>query len=109
MLLQNLWNEHGLTNGVNGIVKYIVYKEGITPPKLPSFVLVYFPQYTGPSFHPTEEQLVPIVPILRNWYESKSEHPSMQSPYTKVKDRLLIKSLSILEIMNLLLVLHTLH
>ena len=80
MLLQNLWNEHGLTNGANGIVKYIVYKEGITPPKLPSFVLVYFPQYTGPSFHPTEEKLVPIAPILRNWYESKTEHHRIMIP-----------------------------
>ena len=80
MLLSNLWNEHGLTNGANGIVKYIIYKEGITPPKLPSFVLVYFPQYTGPSFHPIEEKLVPIVPILRNWYESKTEHHRIMLP-----------------------------
>ena len=50
------------------------------PPKLPSFVLVYFPQYTGPSFHPTEEKLVPIVPVLRNWYESKTEHHRIMLP-----------------------------
>ena len=80
MLLQNLWSDHGLTNGANGFVKYIVYKDGIQPPKLPSFVLVYFPQYTGPSFHPSEEKLVPIVPVLRNWYESKTEHHRTMLP-----------------------------
>jgi ATP-dependent DNA helicase PIF1 len=80
MLLQNLWNHHGLTNGANGFVRYIIYKEGVQPPKLPSFVLVYFPQYTGPSFHPTEEKLVPIVPVLRNWFESRTEHHRTMLP-----------------------------
>ena len=74
MLLSNLWNKHGLTNGANGIVRYIVYEKDKKPPSLPSFVLVYFPDYTGPSFHDSEEKLVPIVPITRKWFESKAEH-----------------------------------
>ena len=73
MLTANLWKKHGLLNGANGIVKYICYDDGDVPPALPAFVLVYFPQYTGPSFHPKEEKLVPIVKVTRNWYESKSE------------------------------------
>ena len=80
MLLQNLWSDQGLTNGANGFVKYIVYKEGNLPPKLPAFVLVYYPHFTGPSFHPTEEKLVPIVPVLRNWFESKTEHHRIMLP-----------------------------
>ena len=80
MLLQNLWSDCGLTNGANGYVKYIVYKEGLQPPKLPSFVLVHFPEYTGPSFHPTEEKLVPIVPVTRNCYESKTEYQRTMLP-----------------------------
>ena len=74
MLVSNLWNEQGLTNGANGFVRYIVYDQNLKPPNLPNFVLVYFPQYTGPSFYydgTTNEELVPIAPVTRNWYESK--------------------------------------
>ena len=82
MLLSNLWKEHGLTNGANGYVKYIVYDENKAPPKLPAFVLVHFPQYTGPSFHPKEEKIVPIVPVQRKWYESRAEHSRLMVPLT---------------------------
>ena len=71
MLLANIWKEKGLTNGANGYVKYIVYKEGEKPPQLPRFVLVYFPQYTGPSFIPGQDGIVPIEPLTRTWNESK--------------------------------------
>ena len=74
MLLSNLWNKHGLTNGANGIVKYIVYEKDKKPPNLPAYVLVYFPDYTGPSFLDSEDKVVPIVPITRKWFESKTEH-----------------------------------
>ena len=80
MLLANLWSEHGLTNGANGIVKYIVYEKDKKPPSLPSYVIVYFPDYTGSSFHDTEEKLVPIVPIMKKWYESKAEHYRIMLP-----------------------------
>ena len=69
MLLANIWKEKGLTNGANGYVKYIVYKEGEKPPQLPHFVLVYFPQYTGPSFIPGQDGIVPIEPLTRTWNE----------------------------------------
>ena len=80
MLLSNLWKEHGLTKGANGFVRYIVYDEDKAPPKLPAFLLVYFPQYTGPSFHPKEEKIVPIVPVLRKWYDSRVEHNRTMLP-----------------------------
>ena len=82
MLLSNLWKEHGLTNGANGYVKYIVYDEDKEPPKLPAFVLVYFPQYTGPSFHPKEEKIVPIAPVQRKWYVSSAEYSRRMIPLT---------------------------
>ena len=80
MLLTNLWNEPGLTNGAIGIVQNIVYEQGKQPPDLPLFVLVKFDQYTGPSFHPKEEKLVPIAPVLRKWFESKVEHNRIMLP-----------------------------
>ena len=82
MLLSNLWKEVGLTNGANGFVKYIVYDEDKAPPKLPAFILVYFPQYTGPSFHPKEEKIVPIAPVFRKWFDSKVEHNRTMLPIT---------------------------
>ena len=82
MLLSNIWKDCGLTNGANGIVKYIVYDEGTGPPKLPACVLVHFPQYTGPSFHPTEEKIVPIVPVFRKWHDYKVEHNRTMLPVT---------------------------
>ena len=82
MLLSNLWSEHGLTNGANGFVRYIVYEKGKKPPALPAFVLVYFPEYTGPSFHDTEEKLVPIVPQMRKWYSRQTEHYRLMLPLT---------------------------
>ena len=83
MLLANLWKEQGLTNGANGFVRYIIYDENLRPPKLPTCVLVYFPQYTGPSFFPddpTKEKLVPIVPVQRSWYEKTKEHQRIMLP-----------------------------
>ena len=80
MLLSNLWKEYGLTNGANGIVKYIVYDIDVKPPKLPAFVLVEFPQYTGPSFHPSEEKLVPIAPVTRYWHHFQHEHHRIMLP-----------------------------
>ena len=77
-----MWNDHiygitfkGLTNGANGRVRYIVYDQGSRPPELPNFVLIYFPQYKGPTFFTdvTGEKLVPIAPVTRNWYDSKVE------------------------------------
>ncbi|CAL4095220.1 unnamed protein product [Meganyctiphanes norvegica] len=84
MLLTNLWNEPGLTNGANGIVQYIVYEQGTQPTDLPLFLLVKFDQYTGPSFHPKEEKLVPIAPVMRKWIESKVEHNRIMLPLIPV-------------------------
>ena len=52
------------------------------PPSLPAFVLVKFPKYTGPSFHPKEAKIVPIVPVLRKWHDSRVEHNRTMLPIT---------------------------
>ena len=83
MLLSNLWNEQGLTNGANWRVRYIVYDQGSRPPELPNFVLIYFPEYKGPPFFTdvtTKEKLVPIAPVTRNWYDSKVEYQRTMIP-----------------------------
>ena len=82
MLLSNIWKECGLTNGANGFIRYIVYDEGDCPPKLPKFVLVEFPQYTGPSFLETEPKLVPISPVTRNWFHGNKSHQRKMLPLT---------------------------
>ena len=73
MLLANLWSEYGLTNGAQGILRYIVYEKGKKPPELPAYALVYFPDYTGPSFLDKEEKLVPIKSETRKWFEPRSK------------------------------------
>ena len=67
----NLWKEAGLTNGANGIIKFIVYEGNTRPPALPSLVIVQVPQYIGPSYK-NLDKCVPIVPIRREWYKGKT-------------------------------------
>ena len=66
----NLWKSAGLTNGTNGVVKFIIYEGNLKPPSLPSLVIVQVPQYIGPSYKGFEK-CVPIVPIKREWYKGK--------------------------------------
>ena len=82
MLLKNLWKEKGLSNGAIGVVKYIVYDEGVQPPQLPKFVLVKFEQYTGPSFLPNEEKIIPILPFMTTFFAKNSEHNRTMIPLT---------------------------
>ena len=67
----NLWKEAGLTNGANGVIKFIVYEGNTRPPALPSLVIVQVPQYIGPSYK-NLDKCVPIVPIRREWYKGKT-------------------------------------
>ena len=69
-LTTNLWKEAGLTNGANGIVKFIIYEKNVKPPSLPSLVIVEVPQYIGP-FYKGIEKCIPIVAIKREWYKGK--------------------------------------
>ncbi|KAJ6110809.1 hypothetical protein N7486_003044 [Penicillium sp. IBT 16267x] len=64
MLMEDLWVERGLANGIFGTVHDILRSgDVIDPRKEPPFtLLVHFDQYTGPAFHTNEEgrSLVPI-------------------------------------------------
>ena len=72
MLLVNLWKEAGLTIGAKCTVRKIVYLDNKSPPKLPAFVLVHVPQYTGPSFLEGESNIVAIIRLRRNWNANKT-------------------------------------
>ena len=69
----NILKEAGITNGTMCTVKEIVYTDGKVPPQLPVAVLVHIPDYKGPSYSETEEKIVPIVPIRRQFnYRKKN-------------------------------------
>ncbi len=70
----------GLTNGAQGKVISVHYKEGEGPPKLPAFVVVAFDSYTGPSFFEEIPRSVPIVPIVRTWVDHGRDYARMAVP-----------------------------
>ena len=67
----NIWKEAGITNGTMCTVRDIIFTEGKTPPNLPTAVLVHIPDYKGPSFSDSEANIVPIVPIRRQFNYKK--------------------------------------
>ena len=73
VLTSNLWPEMKLLNGSSGTLTYVVYEEGKGPGDgLPTFLVVTFPQYTGPPFVPGEPGTVPIFSRLAEWREGKT-------------------------------------
>ena len=79
VLTSNLWTEAKLVNGSNGTVEFLVYKEGtIAGRDLPSIVICKFPDYTGPSFLPGTDRLVPIVPKRVTWYSKGVQYSRSQ-------------------------------
>ena len=62
-------------------IRNIIYSDGISPPNLPSIVLLHVPQYRGPSFL-TEPNIVPICPIKRQWVSSKANCHRVMIPLT---------------------------
>ncbi|KAL7296799.1 hypothetical protein TKK_0010199 [Trichogramma kaykai] len=67
MLTQNIWINGGLFNGSIGTVRAILYEENVSPPNLPSYVIIQFPLYHGPFIH---DNLFSIKPVTR-WYEKR--------------------------------------
>ena len=67
VLTRNLWQEAGLVNGSIGFIQYIIYREGADTKGAPDMLLMRFPNYTGPSYLPEEEKIVPIYPIDATW------------------------------------------
>ena len=74
VLTENLWPETGLFNGSMGKVTYIVFDEGKGPAQgLPAFIVVTFPEYTGPPFIPGEPGTVPIFTRTADWTKDKMQ------------------------------------
>ncbi|KAL7297052.1 hypothetical protein TKK_0009478 [Trichogramma kaykai] len=63
MLTQNMWVNGGLVNGSMGTVRAILYEENVSPPNLPSYVIIQFPLYHGPFIH---DNLFPIKHLSRD-------------------------------------------
>ena len=62
---RNISPQLGLYNGAMGLVIDIVYNSNESPNSghLPKYVLVQFPNYTGPQFLSSIPNVIPIVPI----------------------------------------------
>ena len=81
VLTCNLWSEAKLVNGTRGKIHSIIYENGTSPSNSqPSIVLVQFPTYTGPSYFPGIEKLVPIAMVNRNWREKNMQFNRSQFP-----------------------------
>ena len=70
-LTTNLWQEVGLMNKAQGIVRYIIYEENHKPPEMPSFVVVEFPNYIGPDWRGMKK-CVPIPCKRYDWMIGES-------------------------------------
>ena len=81
MSIHNLCQQAGISNGSAGVVKEIVYDDGVSPPGLPKCVWVDFGAgYTGPSFFRPElverRGWVPIQPVTVTIRTPCSSSPS---------------------------------
>jgi hypothetical protein len=50
MLLWNINISLGLVNGSNGIIKDFLFSENIHAPSLPIAIIIYFSDYSGPTY-----------------------------------------------------------
>eukprot|EP00978_Attheya_sp_CCMP212_P017539 scaffold46862_cov30-Attheya_sp.AAC.2 len=88
LVTQNITTYVGICNGSTGIVKDIVYAEGMLAPSLPQFVIVDFGNmYTGPPFFGSDTQperrgWVPIKPVTYSWYTPCSKQGFEEHSWT---------------------------
>jgi len=83
MLLWNISVLGGLVNGSIGYVIDFVYSPGNGAPLLPSFIIINFPQYKGPSFfrEPERTTWVPLFPTLYEFLDHDgTQHYRKQYP-----------------------------
>jgi len=77
MLRKNIAVQFGLVNSSIGTLHSIIYAPGSVPPSLPLYILVHFPNYTGPCLI---DYLFPIVPTTENWTKSGTTFNRKQLP-----------------------------
>lgn len=65
MLTSNLWIAARLVSGYLGTIISIFYRAFVSPPQLPTFVVVNFYKYIGPPWDPNNPTHLPIPPIKR--------------------------------------------
>lgn len=83
VLLHNLSANYGLVNGAVGEVKDFVYLNNDSPPNLPTYIIVDFPSYTGPSFF-EEDNIdkrcwVILLPVTAKWKYNFADHEHRNS------------------------------
>ena len=67
-----------LVNGSKGTVEYMIYKE--QGQSLPDLVICHFPDYTGPSYLPGQEKMVPLAPLQASWTAKGQQYSRTQYP-----------------------------
>lgn len=79
MLLVNLHQEAGLVNGSQGFVKDILFDENSNKFDVPLFVVIDFPNYTGPPWRADHPTWVPI-PAFRARVNNRGRSERFQIP-----------------------------
>ena len=80
ILTKNLWPGQKLVNGSKGTVTHLIYQEGRENALLPALILVQFDEYTGPSFHTTQDRVVPISLQQNSYIVKKNQYSRSQFP-----------------------------
>ena len=70
-LTANLLTEAGLTNGIEGVIHYIIYDSPKRPQPLPVAIIATFNNYIGPPFLPGLANSVPICPVTTDRHSQK--------------------------------------
>ena len=78
VLTSNIWPEAKLVNGTKGTVAYMVFRE--QQQALPDLVICHFPEYTGPTFIPGQDKMVPIAPMQASWTVKGQQFSRTQYP-----------------------------